>query len=78
MKISTRLLFGGNLTKQPAYIDRSHRVVGELKNTDSVMKDVFWVGTYPGLTKEMLDYMTLGIEEGLAEKSLLTGIAPAK
>jgi CDP-6-deoxy-D-xylo-4-hexulose-3-dehydrase len=54
--IGTRLLFGGNLTRQPAYKDVEFRVIGDLKNTDYVMNNVFWVGLYPGLTEEMLNY----------------------
>jgi len=56
-KIATRMLFGGNLLKQPAYKDLNCRVVGSLKNTDRVMNNLFWIGVYPGLTEEMIQYM---------------------
>jgi CDP-6-deoxy-D-xylo-4-hexulose-3-dehydrase len=55
-KIGTRLLFAGNLTRQPYMIGRNFRVVGELTNTDRVMHDTFWIGVFPGLTREMLDF----------------------
>ena len=56
-KIGTRQLFGGNLTRQPAYRDVAWRAVGDLVNTDYVMNNVFWIGVYPGLSNEMLDYV---------------------
>ena len=62
-KIGTRLMFAGNILKQPAYKDVEFRVVGELTNTDIIMKRTFWIGVYPGLTPEMLDYATSSIIE---------------
>ena len=56
-KIGTRLLFGGNLTRQPYFKDHPYRISGELNNTDKVMNDTFWIGIYPGLTEEMLSFM---------------------
>jgi len=56
-RIGTRLLFGGNLIRQPAYRNHNYRVVGDLKQADEVMHRVFWIGVYPGLTHVMLDYV---------------------
>jgi CDP-6-deoxy-D-xylo-4-hexulose-3-dehydrase len=56
-KIATRMLFGGNLIKQPAYSDMKYRAMGALVNTDLVMDNLFWIGVYPGLTEEMMRYM---------------------
>lgn len=56
-KIATRMLFGGNLTKQPAYENMKYRIFGSLKNTDIVMDNLFWIGVYPGITREKLGYV---------------------
>ena len=56
-RIGTRLLFGGNLTRQPYMLERSFRSVGDLAASDRVMNDTFWVGVYPGLTPDAVDYM---------------------
>jgi CDP-6-deoxy-D-xylo-4-hexulose-3-dehydrase len=56
-KIATRLLFGGNVLRQPAYRDVPRRVAGDLRNTDFVMNNVFWIGLYPGITAPMIDYV---------------------
>ena len=62
-KIATRMLFGGNLLKQPAYQNIKHRVFGSHKNTDYVMNNLFWLGVYPGITKEKLKYIFRIIDE---------------
>ena len=60
--IHTIMLFAGNLIKHPCFNEmretgKGYRVIGNLKNTDRIMKDTFWVGVYPGMTDEMIDYM---------------------
>ncbi len=70
--IQTRMLFAGNLTKHPCFDEMrksgtGYRIVGELKNTDRIMKDTFWVGVYPGMTDEMLDYMIKIIKEAVGK-----------
>lgn len=61
-KIGTRLLFAGNLTRQPYMAGRNYRVAGELANTDLIMNNTFWVGVYPALTEQMLDFVADKIE----------------
>lgn len=68
-KIDTRLLFSGNLTRQPAYRDTPHRIVGTLANTDRVTADALWVGVYPGLTPPMLDHVATSIEAFVRERA---------
>ena len=62
-QIGTRLMFAGNLTKQPAYQNIDFRIVGDLNNSDTVMRRTFWVGVFPGLSTEMLDYVADSILE---------------
>jgi CDP-6-deoxy-D-xylo-4-hexulose-3-dehydrase len=56
-KIGTRLLFAGNLLKQPGYLEIEHRVIGTLRNADVIMRDVLWVGTFPGLDEPQIDFI---------------------
>jgi len=64
-KIATRMLFGGNLLKQPAYQNIKYRLSGSLKNTDLVMNNLFWIGVYPGIKKEQLKYIFKALKKFL-------------
>lgn len=70
--VQTRMLFSGNLIKHPCFDEmrksgEGYRVVGTLENTDRIMRDTFWVGVYPGMTDEMIDYMAQCIREGVSK-----------
>ncbi|MUN39060.1 lipopolysaccharide biosynthesis protein RfbH [Actinomadura sp. NEAU-AAG5] len=62
-RIGTRMLFAGNLTRQPAYQGRPYRVSGKLDNSDAITERTFWIGVFPGLTEEMVDYMITTIRD---------------
>ncbi|MEU5611539.1 lipopolysaccharide biosynthesis protein RfbH [Streptomyces sparsogenes] len=62
-KIGTRRLFAGNLTRHPAYLDQPHRVVGDLTNSDIITEQTFWIGVYPAITEDMIDYVIASITE---------------
>ena len=71
--IQTRMLFAGNLIKHPCFDElrrtgEGYRIVGELKNTDRIMNDTFWVGVYPGMNDEMIDYMAKRIREAVSRR----------
>ncbi|MEE1517480.1 MAG: lipopolysaccharide biosynthesis protein RfbH [Lachnospiraceae bacterium] len=71
--VQTRMLFAGNIIKHPCFDEMrktgtGYRVVGDLANTDRIMQDTFWVGVYPGMTDEMIDYMAATIIEGISRK----------
>ena len=70
--VQTRMLFAGNLTKHPCFDEmrktgKGYRIAGELTNTDRIMNDTFWVGVYPGMTDEMIDYMAKTIKEAVSK-----------
>lgn len=74
-RIQTRMLFSGNIIRHPCFDairreEGAYRVAGSLENTDRIMKDTFWVGVYPGMNDEMLDYMASVIIEGIKEQLL--------
>ncbi|MBR6615446.1 MAG: DegT/DnrJ/EryC1/StrS family aminotransferase, partial [Lachnospiraceae bacterium] len=70
--VQTRMLFAGNLIKHPCFDEmrvagEGFRVVGELNDTERILADTFWVGVYPGMTDEKIDYMAKVIKEGLEQ-----------
>jgi CDP-6-deoxy-D-xylo-4-hexulose-3-dehydrase len=73
-KIGTRLLFAGNLTRQPAYRDVAWRAVGDLPNTDFVMDRVFWIGVYPGLSAEMVQFVVGTFHEFVASHAQVPAV----
>lgn len=71
--VQTRMLFAGNLTKHPCFDEmrktgEGYRIAGGLENTDRIMADTFWIGVYPGMTDEKIDYMARVIKEGLSQQ----------
>lgn len=69
-KIGTRLLFGGNLLRQPAYLGIEHRRVGEMEIADQIMHHTFWVGVFPGLSQEMLAFIARSIRDAVREPQM--------
>ena len=70
--VQPRMLFGGNMTKQPCFTEmkkenKGYRIIGELKQTDRIMNNTFWIGVYPGMTDEKLDYMIEKLKESVKE-----------
>ncbi len=76
--IGTRLMFAGNILRQPAYQNVHFRVVGDLTNTDIVMRRTFWVGVFPGLTLEMVDFIADSILEFVTNPKNHKALAPKK
>jgi CDP-4-dehydro-6-deoxyglucose reductase, E1 len=73
--IKTRLLFGGNLTRQPAYAATTSRIVGDLRVADQIMNDTFWIGTYPALDRLRLDYVAEEVGRATRQLLVLPGVA---
>jgi CDP-6-deoxy-D-xylo-4-hexulose-3-dehydrase len=67
-KIATRMLFAGNIVKQPMFEGVEHRVVGTMENTERVMRNSFWIGVWPGITPQMYEYVFRAFEEFFAKK----------
>ena len=77
-KIATRLLFGGNLLRQPAYRDAPHRQIGDLARADFVMNNVFWVGVYPGLTEAAVKFMIESFHDAIVAGERQPGFAGSR
>lgn len=75
-RIGTRLLFAGNLLRQPAYLDIEHRRIGDMQVADQIMHNTFWVGVFPGLTAEMLAFIARSIQEAIQDATVV-GTDPA-
>ena len=67
-RIATRMLFAGNITKQPMFEGVTHRIVGDLRNTDTVMRNTFWIGVWPGITPEMYAHVLDSFERFFADR----------
>jgi CDP-6-deoxy-D-xylo-4-hexulose-3-dehydrase len=76
-KIATRQIFAGNLLRQPAYRGIPHRLAGDLSNTDTVMRQSFWIGVYPGISDAMVDYVVETITDFVRARSGRTVSSPA-
>ena len=66
-KIGTRSLFGGNLLRHPAYLSVRRRIVGDLKNSDKIMNDGFWIGVYPGIIEQMIDFTLKSFDDFISK-----------
>jgi len=76
-RISTRLLFAGNLTRQPAYADVDYRTVGDLARSDYVTESTFWVGVYPGLSEPALEYMIERLRAVVSDRATRASRGPS-
>ena len=72
-RIGTRLLFGGNLLRQPAFRGIQHRTIGDLPNSDAIMRSAFWIGVWPGLSEPMIDFMIDALHEIISAAARTSG-----